>query len=50
MFIKCSLPVQTQKILVPEVHKIAISRKAMSFGAFCLFFLDSMDVWHFQSI
>ena len=31
------------------VHKIAISRKSKSFGTFCLFFLDSMDLWHYQS-
>ena len=34
---------------MPAVHKIAICRKAESFGAFCLFFLDSMDLWHYQS-
>ena len=34
---------------MPSVHKIAISRKTQSFGTFCLFFLDSMDDWHYQS-
>ena len=34
---------------MPTVHKIAISRKSKSFGTFCLFFLDSMDLWHYQS-
>ena len=34
---------------MPAVHKTAISRKTKSFGTFCLFFLDSMDVWHYQS-
>ena len=34
---------------MPAVHKIAISRKTKSFGTFCLFFLDSMDLWHYPS-
>ena len=46
---KCRLPDKTHKILVPAVHKIAISRKTKSFGTFCLFFLDSRDLWHYQS-
>ena len=37
------------KISVPALHKIAISRKTKSFGTFCLFFFDSMVVWHYQS-
>ena len=34
---------------MPAVHKTAISGETKSFGTFCLFFLDSMDVWHYQS-
>ena len=34
---------------MPTVHKIAISRKTKSFVTFGLFFLDSMDLWHYQS-
>ena len=34
---------------MPALHKIAISRKTKSFATFCLLFLDSMDVWHYQS-
>ena len=34
---------------MPAVHKIAISRKTKSFGTFWVFFLDSMDLWHYQS-
>ena len=50
MFMKCSLPVKNaQKVLVPAVHKTAISRKTKYFGTFCLFFLDSMDLWHYRS-
>ena len=40
---------KTHKILMPAVHKIATSRKTKSFGTFCLFFLDSMNLWHYQS-
>ena len=40
---------ETHKSLVPAVHKTAVFRKTKSFGAFCLFFLDSIDVWQFQS-
>ena len=47
---KCSLLVKSiKKILVPAVHKIAMLRKTKSFGTFCLFFLDSMDLWVYQS-
>ena len=45
---KCMLPIEN-KILVPALHKIAIFRKTKYFGTFCLFFLDSMDVWHYSS-
>ena len=31
------------------VYKIAISRKSKFFGTFCLFFLDSMNLSHYQS-
>ena len=48
MFMKCSLSVK-KKIVVPAVHKIAISRKTKSFGTFWVFFLDSMDFRHNQS-
>ena len=34
---------------MPTLHKLAISRKTKSYGTFCLFFLDSMDLWHCQS-
>ena len=34
---------------MPAFHKIAISTKVESFGTFCLFFLDSMDLWHYLS-
>ena len=34
---------------MPAVHKISISGKTKFFDTFCLFFLDSMDVWHYQS-
>ena len=34
---------------MPAVHKIAISRKTKSFGIFWVFFLNSMDVWHYHS-
>ena len=34
---------------MPAVDKITISRKTKSFGTFCLFFLDSMDLGHYQS-
>ena len=34
---------------MPKLHNIAISRKTKSFGTFCLFFLDSMDLCHHQS-
>ena len=34
---------------MPAVHKTAISRKTKSFGTFWLFFLDSMDLWHYPS-
>ena len=40
---------KTHKIVVPTIDKIAISRKTKSFGTFWLLFLDSMDVWHYQS-
>ena len=50
---KCLLNVvnrlKTHTILVPAVHKIAISRKTKSFSTFWLFFLDSLDLWHYQS-
>ena len=49
MFIKRSLPVKILKILVPALYKTAISRKTKSFGTFWLFFLDSMDLWHYLS-
>ena len=49
MYVKCSLPVRNTLILVTAVHKHAISRKTKSFSTFCLFFLNSMDVWHYQS-
>ena len=41
---------ETLKILVPALHKIAISRKTKSFSIFCLSILDSMDPWHYLSI
>ena len=31
------------------LHKIAVSRKTKPFDTFCLFFLDSMDLSHYQS-
>ena len=34
---------------MPAVHKIAISTKTKSDGTFSPFFLDSMDLWHYQS-
>ena len=34
---------------VPAFHKTAISRKTKSFGTFCPFFLDSMDLSHYPS-
>ena len=34
---------------MPAVYKIAISRKTKFFGSFYLFFLDSMDLWHYPS-
>ena len=34
---------------MPALHKLAISRKTKSFGRFCLFFLDSMGLWYYQS-
>ena len=34
---------------MPAIHKIAISGKTKFFGTFCQFFLDGMDVWHYQS-
>ena len=34
---------------MPTVHKIAISRKTKYFGTFSLFFLDSLDPWHYPS-
>ena len=34
---------------MPAFHKTAISRKTKSFGTFWVFFLDSMDVWHYKS-
>ena len=49
MFMKCIYGLKTNKILVPAFHKIPISRKTKSFGTFWLFFLDSMDLWHYQS-
>ena len=36
-------------VLVRAFHKTTISKKTKSFGILCLFFLDSMDVWHYQS-
>ena len=46
---KCSLPVRSTQILVPTPHKIAISRQTKFFGTFWLFFLDRMDLLHYQS-
>ena len=34
---------------MPAFYKIAFSKKTKSFGTFCLFFLDSMDVWYYLS-
>ena len=34
---------------MPAVHIIAIFRKTNSFDTFWLFFLDSMNVWHYPS-
>ena len=47
---KCLLNIvyrlETHPILVPALHKIAISRKTKFFGTFSIFFLVSMDLWH----
>ena len=47
MRMKCSLSVRNTQILVPAFHNIAISEKTKSFGTFCLFFLNDMDLWHY---
>ena len=40
---------KTHKILVHAFLKITIFRKTKSFDTFWIFFLDSMDLWHYQS-
>ena len=49
MFMKCSLSVKKRKILVPTFHKIPIPRKTKYCSTSCLFFLDSVDLWHYSS-
>ena len=48
--LKGSLSVNsTSKFGAYGIYKIAISTKTMPFGAFCIFFLESMIVWYYLS-
>ena len=48
MFMKCILPVKKKrKILLATFHEIPIPRKTNFFSTSWLFYLDSMDLWHY---